>query len=92
MKMQKARQLLKKYPKYHKKVFDCLITGDETWFHFYEPKQKIDNRIWALNMPKGQVLLNEHWQQRCSEILGHSCKFLFQKVGMCLVASIRMWF
>ena len=47
-----AKQLLKKYPKYQKKVFDSLITGDETWVHFYEPKRKVDNRIWALKYAK----------------------------------------
>ena len=47
-----AKQLLKKYPKYHKKVFDSLVTDDETWVHFYEPKRKVDNRIWALKRSK----------------------------------------
>ena len=50
--MQMAKQLLKKYPKYQKKVFDSLITGDETWVHFYEPKRKVDNRIGALKYAK----------------------------------------
>ena len=43
-----AKQLLKKYPKYQKKVFDSFMSGDETWIHFYEPKWKVDNRRWAL--------------------------------------------
>ena len=43
-----AMQLLKKYPKYQKKVSDSLITGDKTWVPFYEPKGKVDKRIWAL--------------------------------------------
>ena len=34
-----------KYPKYLKKVFDSLITSDETCVHFNEP---VDNRIWVL--------------------------------------------
>ena len=62
--MKMAKQLLKKYPKYQKKVFDSLITSDETLVHFYEPKKKVDNRIWALKHAKGQILLNEHWQQK----------------------------
>ena len=54
--MRMAKQLLKKYIKYQKKnVFDILITGDETWVHFYEPKRKIDNRKWALKYAKRQV-------------------------------------
>ena len=47
-----SKQLLKKFPEYKKKVFDNLVTGDETWVHFYEPKRKIDNRIWALKHAK----------------------------------------
>ena len=47
-----AKQLLKRYPKYQKKVFDSLITSDESWVHFYEPKRKVDNRIWALKHAK----------------------------------------
>ena len=49
-------------------------------------------------MSKCQVLLNEHWHQRRGytpfslQIQGHSCKLLFQKVGLCLVTSRRMWF
>ena len=38
--------------KISEKVFDSLITGDETWVHFYEPKQKVDNKIWALKHAK----------------------------------------
>ena len=36
--VQMTKQMLKKYPKYQKKVFDSLITGDETWVQFY-PKR-----------------------------------------------------
>lgn len=50
--VQMTKQLLKKYPKYQKKVFDGLVTGDETWVHFYKPKRKVDNRIWALKHAK----------------------------------------
>ena len=27
--------------------FTNIITGDETWVHFYEHKRKIQNKIWA---------------------------------------------
>ena len=40
------------YPKYQKKVFDSHISGDETWVYFYDPKRKVDNRIWALKHAK----------------------------------------
>ena len=42
-----AKQLLKQFPKYNNRSFANIITGDETWVHFYEPKRKIPNKIWA---------------------------------------------
>ena len=42
-----TRQLLKQFPKYNNQPFSNIITGDETWVHFYEPKRKIQNKIWA---------------------------------------------
>ena len=42
-----AKQLLKQFPKYNNRSFANIITGDEMWVHFYEPKQKIQNKIWA---------------------------------------------
>ena len=48
IRVQMAKQILKQYPKYDKKLFDNLINGDETWVHFYDPKRKVVNRIWAL--------------------------------------------
>ena len=42
-----AKQLLKQFPKYNNRSFANIITGDEMWVHFYEPKQKIQNTIWA---------------------------------------------
>ena len=40
-------KLLKMYPKYSKKAFDNIVTGDETWVYYFEPKRKVANRIWA---------------------------------------------
>ena len=72
-------------------MFDSPITGDETRIHFYEPKRKIDNRIWALKHAKRLSIAKRtltaarkegvicHFS---SEILGHSCQLLFQKVGV----------
>ena len=42
-----AKQLLKQFPKYNNRPFANIITGDETWVYFYEPKRKIQNIIWA---------------------------------------------
>ena len=35
-----AKQLLKQFPKYNNRSFANIITGDETWVHFYELKRK----------------------------------------------------
>ena len=42
-----AKKLLKVFPKYSKKSFSELVTGDETWVYFFEPKRKCSNRVWA---------------------------------------------
>ena len=42
-----AKLLLKQFPKYNNQSFANIVTDDETWVHFYEPKQKIQNKIWA---------------------------------------------
>ena len=42
-----GKKLLKMYPKYSKKVFDNIVTGDETWLYYFEPKRKVANRVWA---------------------------------------------
>ena len=87
-----AKQKLKNYPKYQKRMFDSLINGNETWDHLYEPKWKGDNRIWALKHAKRSSIAEQTLTAKkvlfSSKILGHSCKLLFQKVEVCLVASI----
>ena len=47
-----ARELLKRYPKFNKNVFNSFVTGDETWVHFFEPQRKINNKIWATKNAK----------------------------------------
>ena len=42
-----AKKLLRMYPEFSKKVFDSLVTCDETWVYFYEPKRKCSNKVWA---------------------------------------------
>ena len=49
-----------KKPKYSKKAFDDIVTGDETWVYYFEPKRKVAKRIWATKMPDAQVLPNEY--------------------------------
>ena len=41
------KQLLKQFPKYNSQSFANIITGNETWVHFYESKRNIQNKIWS---------------------------------------------
>jgi histone-lysine N-methyltransferase SETMAR len=40
-------QLWKQFPKYKNRSFANILTGDETWVRFYEPKRKKHNNIGA---------------------------------------------
>ena len=51
-----AKQLLKHFPKHNNRSFANIITGDETWVHFYEPKRKIQNKIWATKGGKSSCI------------------------------------
>lgn len=42
-----ARKLLKLYPKFSQRTFSNLVTGDETWVHYFQPTRKSSNKIWA---------------------------------------------
>ena len=42
-----AKKLLKMFRKYSKKYFNNLVTSDETWVYYFEPKSKCFNRVWA---------------------------------------------
>ncbi|XP_045167528.2 protein GVQW3-like [Mercenaria mercenaria] len=35
-----AKQFLKQLPKYNNRSFGNIISGDETWVHFYEPSER----------------------------------------------------
>ena len=37
----------KMFPKCSKKSFNNLVTGDETWVYYFEPKRKCSKRVWA---------------------------------------------
>ena len=42
-----AKRLLQMFPIYDKKQFANVVTGDETWVHYFEPVRKVSNKIWA---------------------------------------------
>ena len=38
---------------YDEKKFANVVTGDETWVHYFEPVRKVSNKLWVHyeNMP-----------------------------------------
>ena len=50
-----AKKLLQMFPKNDKKQFANVVTGDETWVHYFEPVRKVSNKIWATKHSKGPI-------------------------------------
>ena len=50
-----AKQLLKIFPNLDEKKFTSVVTGDETWVHYFEPIRKVSNKIWAPKTSKRPV-------------------------------------
>ena len=44
------------FPKYDKKQFANVITGDETWVHYIESVRKVSNKIWATKHSKRPII------------------------------------
>ena len=51
-----AKKLLQMFPKYDKKQFANVFTGDETWVHYFEPIRKVSNKIWATKHSKRPII------------------------------------
>ena len=51
-----AKKLLQMFPKYDKKQFAIVVTGDETWVHYFEPVRKVSNKIWATKHSKRPII------------------------------------
>ena len=51
-----AEKLLQMFPKYDKKQFANVVTGDETWVHYFEPVRKVSNKIWATKHSKRPII------------------------------------
>ena len=51
-----AKKLLQMFPKYDKKQFANVVTGDETWLHVFEPVRKVSNKIWATKHSKRPII------------------------------------
>jgi histone-lysine N-methyltransferase SETMAR len=54
-----AKKLLQMFPKYDKKQFANVVTGDETWFHYFEPVRKVSNKIWATQHNKRPIIAKQ---------------------------------
>ena len=51
-----AKKLLQMFPKYDKKQFANVVTGDETWVHYFETVRKVSNKIWATKHSKRPII------------------------------------
>ena len=51
-----AKKLLQMFPKYDKKQCANVVTGDETWVHYFEPVRKVSNKIWATKHSKRPII------------------------------------
>lgn len=46
VRVQTAKRLLKMFPNFNQRQFANIVTGDETWVHYFEPVRKVGNKIW----------------------------------------------
>ena len=51
-----AKKLLQIFPKYDKKQFANVVTGDETWVYYFEPVRKVSSKIWATKHSKRPII------------------------------------
>ena len=51
-----AKKLLQMFQKYDEKQFANVVTGDETWVHYFEPVRKVSNKIWATKHSKRPII------------------------------------
>jgi histone-lysine N-methyltransferase SETMAR len=51
-----GKKLLQMFSKYDKKQFANVVTGDETWVHYFQPVRKVNNKIWATKHNKRPII------------------------------------
>jgi hypothetical protein len=51
-----AKKLLQMFLKYDKKQFANVVTGAETWIHYFEPVRKVSNKIWGTKHNKRPII------------------------------------
>ena len=58
-----AKKLLQMFPKYDKKQFANVVTGDETWIYYFEPVRKVSNKIWATKNSKRPIIAKREYKE-----------------------------
>ena len=51
-----AKKLLQIFPKYDKKQFANVVTGDKTCVHYFEPIRKVSDKIWTTKHSKRPII------------------------------------
>ena len=51
-----VKKLLQMFPKKDKKQFANVVTGEETWVHYFEPVRMVSNKIWATKHSKRPII------------------------------------
>ena len=52
-----AKKVLQMFPKYNKKLFSNVVTGDENCVYYFEPVRKDSNKIWAMKHSKRPIIV-----------------------------------
>lgn len=91
--VEKAKLLFIK-PKYSKKTLDNLVTGDETWVYFFEPKRKCSYQVWATrNAKRSSIVKRIRTVRKVLYLIFFDnkdpvCKFLCRKFELSQVSPI----
>lgn len=81
--VQVSRKLLQMFPKYDKKQFANVVTGDETWVQYFEPVRNVSNKIWATKHSKCPIIAK--WSE-CKKVL---YAIFFSGVGVTIKVPVK---
>lgn len=56
VRIQTAKRLLKMFPNFNQRQFANIVTGDETWVHYFEPVRKVGNKLWLTKHSRRPVV------------------------------------
>jgi hypothetical protein len=74
-----AKKVLQMFPKYDKKQFANVVTGDETWVRYFEPVRKVSNKIGATKHNKCPI--SAKWSLSAKKVL-HAIFFSGEDVAI----------